>query len=330
MFEFKNPVFLYLLIPFFLISFYYWYKKFNHKELAVSISSKKLVSGKKTIRSITYPYLPILRLLSVLILIVALARPGKGVDYTNVNNLGIDIMVVLDVSTSMMGEDFKPVNRLHVAKNVIKEFIDGRKTDRVGLVIFAADSYLQCPLTVEHNMIQDIVDDVDFDSVSEDGTAIGEALALASARMMESKAKSKIILLLTDGVNNRGSIDPETAAKVCAEMGVKIYSVGIGKEGRVPYPTGNTLFMKTQYLINQFDEKAIKKLSEITGGKFYRAKSSGVLWKNIKEIDRLEKSEYEVKIYHEFFDRFEIWLFVAMSIFFLEIILRSLVYRKVP
>jgi Ca-activated chloride channel family protein len=271
-----------------------------------------------------------LRFLALFVLILALARPGKGIDYTMVKTLGIDIMIVLDVSPSMMGEDFQPQNRLHVAKEVIKDFVSRRKSDRVGMVIFAGESYLQCPLTVEHSMINDIVDEIDFDSVNEDGTAIGEALTLAASRLMDSQAKSKLILLLTDGVNNRGSIDPETAAKACAEMGIKIYSVGIGKEGRVPYPTGNKIFFKKRWLTNQFDEKAIKQLSEISRGKFYRAQSSGVLWENIKDIDRLEKSEFEVKQYHEFYDRFEYFLYIVMGLFFLELSLRSLVYRKIP
>jgi Ca-activated chloride channel family protein len=326
--EFKNPAYLFLLIPFAVLVFIYWYRKFNKQETAVEISSKKIVEGKSSLRALTYPYLPILRLLSILLLILALARPGKGVDYSSVNNLGIDIMVVLDTSASMMGEDFIPKNRLHVAKLVVNEFIKGRKTDRIGLVTFAGEAFLQCPLTVEHQMITQIIDDLDFAEPKYDGTAIGEALALAASRIETSKSKSKIILLLTDGVNNAGSIDPETASKMCADMSIKIYSVGIGTEGVVKMPSKG--FFSSNYMRSHFDEKAIKKLSDITGGKFFRAKSSGVLWKNIQDIDRLEKSEYEVKIYHEFYDKFEYLLFAAMFLFFFEMLLRSLVYRKVP
>jgi Ca-activated chloride channel family protein len=162
-----------------------------------------------------------------------------------------------------------------------------------------------------------------------DGTAIGDAIALATARMMDSKSKSRIILLVTDGMNNRGSIDPETAAKAAAEMGIKIYTVGIGKKGvPVPYPTG---FMgMTQKVILDMDEEALNKISEITGGKFFNATSSGVLWQNIKDIDKLEKSQVDLKQYHEFYDRFQWFLAAAAALFFLEILLRSVFYRKVP
>ncbi|HDP79480.1 MAG TPA: VWA domain-containing protein [Spirochaetes bacterium] len=176
----------------------------------------------------------------------------------------------------------------------------------------------------------DILDEVDFDSVEAEGTAIGEALALAASRMMDSTAKSRVIFLLTDGMNNRGSIDPETAARMCAELGIRIYSVGIGKEGKVPYPGRGTLFGFRQYLDSHFDEASIRLLSELTGGKFYRATDSKLLFETIKDIDRLEKSDIKLRTYRRFSDRFEGFLIAAMAVFFLELLLRSLVYRKAP
>lgn len=328
--EFKNPAFLWLLAPFAAMVFYYLWKRLYGRETAVAISSEKIIKKRDSIRVRTYRFLPALRFLSIFFLIIAMARPGKGIDYSSIKNLGIDIMITLDVSDSMMGEDFQPKNRLSVAKQVVKDFIEKRKSDRIGMVVFSGEAYLQCPLTLEHQMITDIIEDIDFKTVEEEGTAIGEALALTASRMMDSAAKSKIVLLLTDGVNNRGSIDPETASKMCAGLGIKVYTVGIGKEGRVPYPAGEGIFKFKRYLFNQFNEEGIKNISEVTGGKFYRATSSGVLWENIKDIDRLEKSEVEMREYHEFYDRFQIFLVLACALFFIEIILRSVFYRKIP
>jgi Ca-activated chloride channel family protein len=318
-----------LLVPWAAMLFWFLFRRLYNREAAVAISSERVVRARSSIRVITYRFLPALRFAAILLIIIALSRPGKGIDYSSIKNLGVDIMIAMDVSLSMLAEDFQPKNRLAVSKQVIRDFVGLRKTDRIGMVVFAGESYLQCPLTMEHQMVQDIVSEVDFESVHVDGTAIGDAIALATARMMDSKSKSRIILLVTDGMNNRGSIDPETAAKAAAEMGIKIYTVGIGKKGvPVPYPTG---FMgMTQRVILDMDEEALKKIAEITGGKFFNATSSGVLWQNIKDIDRLEKSQVDLKQYHEFYDRFQWFLAAAAALFFLEILLRSVFYRKVP
>lgn len=328
--EFKNPLFLFLLIPYFIMVFWYVYSRLYARGIAIAVSSESVVKRRNSIRVATYRYVPILRFIAILLLIIALSRPGKGINFSSVKNLGIDIMIALDVSGSMMGEDFQPKNRLAVAKQVILDFIQKRKSDRIGMVVFAGEAYLQCPLTIEHQMITDIVNEVDFGTVAVDGTAIGDALALATSRMMDSKAKSKIILLLTDGVNNKGTIDPETAADACAEMDIKVYCVGIGQDGKVPYPGPAGLPFAKNYRYNLFDETGLRKISEVTKGKFYRAKNSGVLWENIKDIDRLEKSEVELKIYHEFYDKFYYFLVAAVALFFLEIVLRSIFYRKIP
>lgn len=327
--EFKNAYFLYLLIPYGLVLGWYLYRRLFRASSAVAVSSEALFNVHKSFRTRTYRLMPVLRFIAIFCLIIALARPGKGVHYSSIKNLGIDIMVALDVSGSMRGEDFKPNNRLSVAKQVVKDFVDKRKSDRIGMVVFAGEAYLQCPLTVEHNMIKDIVDEVDFGTVSVDGTAIGDAVALAASRMMESKAKSKIILLITDGMNNRGTIDPETAAKTCRDLDIKIYSVGIGREGRVPVSDPRAFFGKS-YIMSHFDPEVLKKASEVTGGKFFRATSSGVFWEKVREIDMLEKSEVDLNIYHEFYDRFQVFLIISMALFFLEVVLRSIYYRKIP
>ncbi len=329
--EFKNPAFLLLLVPFAAAVFFYYYRRFDERGAAIAVPSERIVPERASIRARTYRYLPALRFTAVFFLIIALARPGKGVDYSSVRNLGIDIMIALDASLSMKGEDFQPKNRLEVAKQVVQDFISRRRSDRIGLVVFAGDAFLQCPLTQEREMVSDITGEVDFTTVNEDGTAIGEALALGASRMTESTAKSRIILLLTDGMNNRGSIDPETAARLCAESGIKVYTVGIGKEGKVPYPAGSGGFLfGKQYLYNHFDETILRKIADMTGGKFYRATSSGVLWENIRDIDALERSVIESRSYHEFFDRFQIFIIIASALFFLELLLRSVFYRKLP
>lgn len=328
--DFKTPLLLLLLLPYAAMVFWYYFRRHHLREAAVAISSRRVMRERKSIRVRTYRYLPALRFLAIFLLIVALARPGRGVHYSSVKHLGIDIMIALDLSDSMMGEDFQPRNRLEVAKQVVRDFIARRASDRIGLVVFSGDAYLQCPLTVDHAVLADIIDEVDFDTVREDGTAIGDALSLAASRMMDLKGKSKIILLLTDGMNNRGIIDPETAAKACAEMGIRVYAVGIGKDGLVPYPATARFLGGQRFMKNHFDETGLKEIARITGGKFYRAASSGVLWENIRDIDALERTEAEAKVYYEFFDKFQALLIIAVALFFLEILLRSVFYRKVP
>ncbi|PKN52455.1 MAG: aerotolerance regulator BatA [Deltaproteobacteria bacterium HGW-Deltaproteobacteria-13] len=330
--EFRNPYVLLLLIPYLAMIILYIYFRIYKREASFELSSSKLIARRTTFRTATYKSLVVLRFLAILMLIIALARPGRGIDYTSVNDYGIDIMVCLDVSGSMRGEDFQPENRLAVAKKVVKDFVNKRPHDKIGMIIFAGEAFLQCPLTTEKNIIADINDEIDFDSVPADGTAIGDAIALAASRMTDSKAASKMILLITDGMNNRGQIDPETAAILCKGMDIKVYTVGIGKEGEVTYPAGPAgpaLFGKRK-LINHFDERGLRKIADTTGAKFYRAESSGVLWQNITDIDRLERSIVETRVYHEFYDRFGWFLLLATVFFFTEIILRSLIYRKIP
>lgn len=328
-FGFRYPLYLLLLIPFAAAAVWYFAGKMRSRGSAAAVSSRAIVRQSRSIRAVTYPYLPVLRAAAVLLLIIAAASPGKKITHTTIKKSGIDIMIALDVSTSMRAEDFQPENRLLVAKKVIADFISRREGDRIGLVIFAREAYLQCPLTVEHEIILEILNEVDFDSVTADGTAIGDAVALSSSRLIEKNSAGKMILLLTDGMNNSGSIDPETAADASAGLGIKIYPVGIGKEGRVPFPRGGGIFGPS-YVINQFDETALRNIAEKTGGKFYRAQSSGVLWENMSEINSLERSPAEVKKYQEFISGASELLALAAAFFFLEIFLRSAVYRKVP
>ncbi len=311
-FEFNSPLFLFLLLPYAAMTGIFLWKRIFRRGAAIAVSSESIIKKRSSFRARSYRYLDIFRFLAILLLIIAAAKPGRGIRYSSVKSLGIDIMVALDVSGSMSAHDFQP-NRLAVAKKVLRDFIANRKSDRIGLVVYAGDAYLQCPLTLEHNMLNDIIDEIDFRTVEVRGTAIGDAIALSTSRMMESKAPSRIILLITDGRSNIGIIDPETASKSAAELGIKIYSVGIGSGRQIP-----------------IDEKTLQDASKITGGRYYRARSSGVFWEKIKDIDRLEKSNVDLRVYHEFYGKYYIFIIAAVGLFFLEIILRFAVYRKVP
>lgn len=325
--EFRYPLVLLLFIPYFAMLAAFLFRRTGRAEGAAAVSSSAIIRGRRGFLAATYPWLTAFRFFAIACIIIALARPGKGVSSSNVQNLGIDIMIALDVSASMEGEDFEPKNRLEVAKLAVADFVAKRGTDRIGMVVFAGEAYLQCPLTLDHDVLFDILDELDFSSVSVDGTAIGDALSLCAARMMDSKSKSRIILLITDGVNNMGSMDPATAASVCKDLGIKIYSLGIGKEGIVPYPGG--LFGKRS-MSNSFDPSVLENASALTGGKFYRAETTGVFLEDMREIDLLEKSAIDVKKYHEFTDKFSLFIAAGMIAFFIEVLLRSIVYRKLP
>ena len=329
-FAFKYPFFLLLLVPLAVYVYFYIFRGAGRRSSAIAVPSSDILKKRESIKTKTYPYLGYLRLVSVFILIIALAAPGRKITCTSIKNRGLDIIIALDLSGSMRGEDFQPDNRLTVAKRVVSDFIEKRQNDRIGLVVFAGDAYLQSPLTVDHEIIKEILAELDFDTVDEDGTAIGDALALSASRMMEGKAKGKMILLITDGVNNRGEIDPETAAKTCSGLNIKVYTVGIGRDGDVPYPNPAGPLFPKQLVRNQFNEESLKETAESTGGVYFRADSTGVFTTSMEKIDKLEKSDVDLKVYHEFDDRSG-WILVAgVALFFIEILLRSLFYRKLP
>ncbi len=326
--DFKNPLFLLLLIPLAAACAWYYWNGMTGRESGVGVSSISVISAKQSWRSRTYPFLSVLRVLVLVLLVVSLARPGERVNYTSFKDRGINIMVVLDVSTSMKAEDFKPKHRLQVAKQVVQDFISRRTHDRLGLVAFAGDAWLQCPLTTEHEMVQKLVGYLEFASPQEDGTAIGDALALAASRMKDDETKEGVILLLTDGVNNRGMVDPETAARMCSDMGIRIHAVAIGSSGAATSPRSGIFGGGLR--LHGFDPDALRQLTTISGGKFYMADSSGVLWEHMKQIDALEKKEFTRREYSVFHDGFRWWLYAAAMLLALELLLRSLVYRKVP
>lgn len=325
-FEFSRPLFLLLFLPYIYMLYLFFFKGSFKRGAAVAISSKEIVSDVKSFKVITYPFMVHLRFVVLFLLIISLAGPGRGISFTSIKSHGIDIMIALDLSLSMSAEDFDP-NRLAVSKSVIKDFISKRESDRIGLIVFAGEAYLQCPMTLEHEILTEIVDELDFETVKEQGTAVGDAIALSVSRLMESSTKTRIVLLITDGVSNRGFIDPETAGKAASDMQIKIYAIGVGSEGEVAFTSPDG---RRGRFLNHFDESALRSVAEITGGKFYRADDAMGLAQSIKDIDALEKSEFRNKKYYQFHDKSRPFIILAVSLLFLEIILKSFYYRKIP
>jgi Ca-activated chloride channel family protein len=328
--DFKQPLYLLLYIPFILFVGVYWLGKFNRKEFSVPLSSVSLSSKKRGFKAFTYPYLPLLRFAAIALLIFTLAQPGNRIAYSKVENYGVDIMIVQDISISMLGLDFQPQNRLEVSKTLMQEFITKRKTDRIGIVLFAGEAYLQSPLTTDYSILTELIEQIEFDDILDEGTAIGNAIALAAARLTESDADSKIILLITDGASNSGVVDPETAAVMAKELGIKVYAIGIGTDGRyrIVVPRGPN---RGEYTGDgSYNEDFLIQIADETDGKFYRAKDEASFAEYIQEIDRLEKSKYEVKQYHEFDGQWQNFIILAFLLYVFELLLRSLIYRKVP
>jgi len=303
----------------------------RYKSASIKYSDLKIVkrsarSGKQRFRFI----LSVLRILAVAALILAFARPQAGTENREVSTEGIDIMLALDVSGSMKAEDFKPHNRLYVAKEEIKKFIQKRTSDRIGLVVFSKSSFTQCPLTLDYGVLLTFLDQVRFGMI-EDGTAIGMALANGINRLRDTPAKSKIIILLTDGVNNSGEIDPLTAATIAKTMDVKIYTIGVGKPGNAMYPVDDPIFGKRYvYLPNEIDEKTLKEIAQKTGGKYFRARSEKELEQIYDEIDKLEKTEIKVKEYVQYRELFTLFVYFGFGFLVLEVLLGQTLFRKIP
>ena len=326
--KFANPEFLWLLLLIPAIGYYLWWRR---KKLTVKLQFSSLQVFKnipQTLRE-RLRYVPIaLRLLVIAILIIALARPQSVSDKQNISTEGIDIVLELDLSGSMLAEDFNP-NRIEAAKQVASEFIDGRTNDRIGLVVFSAESFTQCPLTTDYPVLKNLLREVNNGMIA-DGTAIGLAIANGVNRLKDSKAKSKVMILLTDGVNNRGEIDPITAARIAATYGIRIYTVGVGAQGEAPYPVQTQFGIRRQLIPVDLDEKGLTQVAEMTGGKYFRATDNRTLKTIYKEIDQLEKTKIEVTAYKRYSELFNGWLLVGLLAIILEVALTTTVLRKNP
>jgi Ca-activated chloride channel family protein len=328
MFRFAYPYLLLLLV---VVPLAAWYVLRRRRERSVAYPSLDLLLGAGLEAAPWKRHAAlVLRLLVLALVIVALARPQTGRSKHTTYSEGIDIMLVLDTSGSMQAQDFEPRNRLHVAKEVLKEFIAKRPQDRVGLVVFSADAMTQCPLTLDHTLLAKLVDGVDF-GMLDDGTAIGVGLATACNRLRASKAKSKVVVLLTDGQNNAGMVDPATAARVAASMGVKVYTIGVGTRGRAPIPIDDPVFGRRLISVEvDIDEVTMRKIAELTGGRYFRATDTEELVAIYHQIDQMEKTKVESETFVEYTDRF-VWLVLpALGLLILELGLAETVLRETP
>jgi Ca-activated chloride channel family protein len=264
-----------------------------------------------------------------------MARPQEGRSDEEVTTEGVDIVLVIDVSESMKALDFKPDDRLAVAKLRIKEFVSKREHDRIGLVVFAARSFTKCPLTLDYDVLRSFIDDISYTDFSYQ-TAIGTAIATAANRLKDSNAKSKLMILLTDGASNAGDIPPVTAAKAAKEFGIKIYTIGVGKEGQVPMPvtgqnpfTGQT-FSTVQMVESDLDEPTLKAIATETSGMYFRAQNAEQLKEIYDQIDKMEKTEIKTTVFTSYEERFYPWLWAGFFVLLLELILQNTRFRRIP
>jgi Ca-activated chloride channel family protein len=274
--------------------------------------------------------LPFLRAAILILLIAALARPSSVSSDKEYQTNGVDIMIALDISGSMLAEDFQPENRVYVAKQEAIKFIKGRENDRVGLVVFAKKAFTQCPLTLDYRILVELLSEIRVGMIA-DGTAIGMGIATAVNRLRDSNAKSKVIILITDGENNSGNIDPITAAELAKSFGIKVYTIGVGKGGMVPFPVDDPLFGKRYVQANvEIDETTLKRIADITGGLFFRARDPVALSEIYERINNLEKSEVKVKEYRSYNEMFPIFLIPALFLLLLYIFLRRTALLRIP
>jgi len=269
------------------------------------------------------------KILALLLVTFALARPQKGRVYEEIETKGVDIILCMDVSVSMVADDFKPVNRLIAAKQKAKEFIDKRAGDRIGLVIFAGQSMTQCPLTFDHDILEELVDHVDF-GMLEDGTAIGLGLATAVSRLKDSKAKEKLIILLTDGANNRGEIDPISAAKIAQAYGIKIYCIGVGSTEATRTFINHPRLGRGYFMLEPADLKTLAEIASLTNGQAFRASDAEALSAIYSEIDELEPTTFKTKKHTVYSEKAGLFMLPAVIIMVVTILLGSVVLRGLP
>ena len=308
-----------------------WYVFRNRKSYpTLQVSSVKPVENSSVSYKIVLGHvLFALKMIGMALMILALARPQSTDSWENQSTMGIDIVLALDVSSSMLAQDFKP-DRLEAAKNMAIEFISGRPNDRIGLVVFSGESFTQCPLTTDHAVLINLFKDIKSGMI-EDGTAIGVGLANAVKRLKDSQAISKVIILMTDGVNNEGAIDPITAAELAKTYGIRVYTIGIGTMGTAPYPVqdmfGHTVLRPMKV---EIDEPTLQHIADITDGRYFRATNNDKLREIYQEIDQLEKSKISVKQYSRKNEKFLIFAIPALALLLFEFLIRKTVLRSIP
>jgi len=305
----------------------YWHSSGKNLQGSVIISdssAKGLSSWKTTIRHLPF----VLRLLAITLFISALARPQTKFEEQNAEGEGVDIVLCIDVSGSMTAQDLTP-NRLEAAKNVAIDFVNKRITDRVGIVIFSGESFTQCPLTTDHRVVVSAIENI-RNGLLEDGTAIGSGLGTSVDRLRSSKSKSKVIILLTDGENNGGLIDPETAKEIAKAFQIKVYTIGVGTDGYAPQPVNTPMGVIMQNGKVSIDEKLLKEIANETGGKYFRAKDNEGLSGIYTVINQLEKSKIEISTRTRYTEKFFPFVIAALAFLLLEVLLRFTIFRKFP
>ncbi len=287
-------------------------------------------SSPVTVRMFFYQSMPFLRVLILSLLIIALARPAIISREKEIQTYGVDIVIALDISGSMLAEDFQPENRLYVAKQEAIKFIKGRENDRIGLVVFAKKAFTQCPLTLDYRVLTELLSEIKVGMIA-DGTAIGMGIATSVNRLRDADAKSKVIILITDGENNAGNIDPVTAAELAKTFDIKIYTIAVGRGGLVPFPIDDPLLGKRYVQAPvEIDEMTLKRIADITGGLQFRARDPKSLSEIYERINNLEKSEVKVKEYRHFDELFLWFLIPALLLLILDIFLKKTLLLKVP
>ncbi|MFO8023029.1 MAG: VWA domain-containing protein [Perlabentimonas sp.] len=325
---FAHPKLLYLLIL--IPAFVAWYI-FRQKDSRASLQMSSLMpfgSSPKTIR-VYLRHLPFaLRMVAMGFVIIVLARPQSFNVTQDIETEGIDIMLSLDISSSMLAQDFNP-DRLEAAKDIAIQFVSGRRSDRIGLVTFAGESFTMCPLTTDYKTIVNQINEITLGLI-EDGTAIGVGLATAVARLKDSDAQSKVVILLTDGVNNKGEVTPITAAEIAKTYNIRVYTVGVGSHGTAPYPVQTPFGRRLQEMKVEIDENTLEEIAQLTGGEYFRATDGAGLKRVYEKIDELEKTKIEVVETTRQKEEFSLYAMLALAILGLEILLRSTVLRSIP
>ncbi len=324
---FQSPAYLFLLlllVP--VIGWYIW--EIRKADASLQISSTHTLRRQSKTARIYLLHIPfVLRIATIILLSVALARPQLTNSWKSESTEGIDIMMALDISGTMQAEDLRP-NRLEAAKNVATEFIISRPNDNIGLVVFAGESFCQCPLTTDHAVLVNLFKSVKFGMI-EDGTAIGLGLANAVNRMKDSPTKSKVVILLTDGSNNRGDIDPQTAAEIANTFGIRVYAVGVGSYGQARVPVQTPVGVQYMMMDSEFDEGTLRNIAHTTGGEYFRATDNRSLQQIYEQIDQMEKTKIRVREYSKRTENFQPYLLAALICLFLEILLRYFFLRTI-
>lgn len=323
-----QPHFLWLLLLLPVI-LWYFYREQKQRSVVFRISTTEGIKNIGTSWKVKWrPVLNVLRGIAFVMFVIALARPQKTNVSESIDSEGIDIVLSMDISGSMLAEDFKP-NRLEAAKENAMKFIDARSTDRIGLVIFSGESFTQCPITIDHNVLKEQVAAVKS-GMLQDGTAIGDGLATAVNRLRDSKGKSKVIILMTDGINNLGKVGPELALEIAKAYHIKVYTIGIGTIGQALMPIPTPFGERKEMVPVQIDEPLLKKIAKETGGQYFRATGNSKLTDIYQSIDKLEKTSVQVNAYKHYAELFFWFVFTGIVALLLEIILSLTIFRRLP